>query len=329
MSGGDDQAALPGLRLVGSALPALRPMTPTRRRLVDASAAIRDDRPSSVVYQHTVLCQTCLPYRDPGDQVRVWDRENGRVALRVRAGEARSPAGEWIDVGLPFGPKPRLILGHLNTQAILRQSAAIEVEDSLTAFVRRIGLETHGRNVRTIKDQLARLAAADLRFGVPTSDDTVTTYKGQIVKEFSLWFAKDERQRVLWPTAVTLDRDYFETLLQHAVPLDERALGALSHSAMALDLYAWLAQRLHRVDPRAASFVAWERLRQQFGFGYANMRKFKQVFRTALHQVAAVYPAARLSMDGRGMTLRNSPPPVTRRLVPVIKGTPPNQSDRA
>jgi hypothetical protein len=314
----DDQPSLPGFRPVASALPALRPMSQTRQRLVEASTAIRDDRPSSVVYQHTVLCQTCLPYRNPGDNVRVWDRENGRVALRVRAGEARHPQGGWVDVGLPYGPKPRLILGYLNTQAILQQSPSIEVEDSLTAFVRRIGLETHGRNLRIIKDQLARLAAADLRFGVPTSDETVTTYKGQIVREFSLWFAKDERQRVLWPTAVTLDRDYFETLLQHAVPLDERALGALSHSAMALDIYAWLAQRLHRVDPRGGAFVAWERVRQQFGFGYADMRKFKQVFRIALDQVQAVYPAAKLTMDGRGMILRNSPPPVLRRLVRII-----------
>ena len=89
---------------------------------------------------------------------------------------------------------------------------------------------------------------------------------------------------------------------------------------MALDVYAWLAQRLHRVDPREGTFIAWERLRQQFGFGYASMRKFKQVFRTALGQVIAVYPAARLALDGRGMTLRHSPPPVLRRLVSVTGG---------
>jgi hypothetical protein len=316
----DEQAELPGFKVVASLSPAVpvRPLSQTVRRILGAGVAIRDDHARSIIYQHTVLCQTCLPYRNPGDDVRVWDRENGRVALRVRAGEARLPEGGWIDVGLPFGPKPRLILGYLNTQAILQQNPGIEVEDSLTAFVRRIGLDTHGRNLRVIKDQLARLAAADLRFGIPTSNETVTTYKGQIVREFSLWFAKDDRQRVLWPTVVTLDKEYFETLLQHAVPLDERALGALSHSAMALDVYAWLAQRLHRVDPRAGAFVAWERLRQQFGFGYANMRKFKQVFRTTLGQVTAVYPTARITMDGRGMMLRNSPPPVLRRHVRII-----------
>lgn len=314
----DDQSDLPGFKTLGNVLPTVKPVSQTRQRMVDAAAAIRDDHPRSIVFQHTVLCQTCLPYRDPGNHVRVWDRENGRIALRIRAGEARHPEHGWIEVGLPFGPKPRLILGYLNTQAILRQSATIEAEDSLTAFVKRIGLDTHGRNLRTIKDQLARLAAADLRFGVPTSEEHVTTYKGQIVTEFDLWFARDERQRVLWPTTVTLDPQYFESLLRHAVPLDERALGALSHSAMALDIYAWLAQRLHRIHPRESAFIAWELLRQQFGFGYANMRKFRQVFRTALDQVTAVYPAARLSLDVRGMTLRHSPPPVLRRFVRSI-----------
>jgi hypothetical protein len=33
-------------------------------------------------------------------------------------------------MGLPYGPKPRLILSYLNTQAILLKSPLIEAEDS-------------------------------------------------------------------------------------------------------------------------------------------------------------------------------------------------------
>lgn len=51
----------------------------------------------------------------------------------------------------------------------------------------------------------------------------------------------------LWTSTIHLNGKYFASLKKHAVPLDERALAALSHSAMALDIYAWLAQRLHRV----------------------------------------------------------------------------------
>src|SRR5262249_57150725 len=44
---------------------------------------------------------------------------------------------EVVDVGLPFGPKPRLVLYHLNAEALRTRSPVIEMEDSLTAFVKR------------------------------------------------------------------------------------------------------------------------------------------------------------------------------------------------
>lgn len=311
----DSQAALPGFQPLSASLPSVRPPSATQMRVLQAAISIDQEKPQSIVYQHTVLCQTCLPYRDPGDQVRTWDRDNGHIALRLKAGEALHPEKGWIDIGLPFGPKPRLILCYLNTQALLNKSPLVEVQDSLTAFVKRVGLDAGGRNIRIVKDQLARLSAADLRFGVPSaSGEHTRTFKGQIISEFDLWFPKNENQRVLWPTSVQLSRDYFESLMAHAVPLDERALGALAHSAMALDLYAWLAQRLHRVHPRENAFIGWVALKAQFGTGYASLTKFRQVFRVALEQVRSVYPDARLGLDSGGITLRNSPPPVARRL---------------
>jgi hypothetical protein len=126
-----------------------------------------------------VLCQTSLPYRDPGNEVRLWSRKNGYVRLEVQAGRAYDGrTDEFVDVGLPFGPKPRLVLYHLNAEALRNQSPEIELEDSLTAFVKRtLGLDAHGRNIRVVKAQLARLSAADFRIGVST-DDRSTTLKG-------------------------------------------------------------------------------------------------------------------------------------------------------
>jgi len=68
-----------------------------------------------------------------------------------------------------------------------------------------------------------------------------------IVQAFDLWFPKNENQRILWSSMVRLSEEYFRTLCAHAVPLDERAFANLSNSAMGLDIYMWLAQRLHRV----------------------------------------------------------------------------------
>lgn len=310
----DDQHSLFG------DLPALRPLSRIEQRLVRSSAEIEADDPDTILFQHTVFCQTGLPYRNPGNDVRIWDRENGLAALRMRAGEARHPMAGWVELGLPFGPKPRLILAYLNAEAIRTGSPIVEVEDSLSAFVQRIGLSRDGRSIRAVKDQLSRLAAAEIRLALTYGESQGRQVQAHIVGEFDLWFPKqDDRQRVLWPTTVTLDPRYFESLQRHAVPLDERAVAALSHSAMGLDIYAWLAQRLHRVSPAKPAFIPWTAIKDQFGWHYGRMDKFKAVFRQTLGMVLSQYRGARLELDDRGMTLRNSPPPVKGRMVLISK----------
>jgi len=305
----DDQHSLFG------DLPTLRPLSRVEQRLVRSSAEIEADDPDTILFQHTVFCQTGLPYRNPGNGVRIWNRKQGAAHLEVAAGRAFRPhADDFIDVGLPFGPKPRLILAYLNAAALRSGSPEIEVEDSLTAFVKRLGLVSKGRNMLLIKDQLSRLSAAQIRLAV-TYGDQARQIQAHVVSGFDLWFPKDHRQKVLWPSTVSLSLDYFESLQHHAVPLDERAIAALSHSAMALDIYAWLAQRLHRVSPGKSAFIPWTALKDQFGWHYGRMDNFKRVFRQTLDMVLSQYRGTRLELDGRGMALRNSPPPVKARMV--------------
>jgi len=99
------------------------------------------------------------------------------------------------------------------------------------------------------------------------------------------------------------------------VPLNEADLAALAHTAMGLDIYAWLAQRLHRIDPGNPAFIPWSSLKEQFGPEYGRMDNFKRFFRKTLAQVQQRYRTARIELDNRGMTARNSPPPIARRLM--------------
>jgi Plasmid encoded RepA protein len=307
--------------IVESGVPARQPLSRIQQRLIQSAGEIAQEDPTSVLYQHTVFCQTGLPYRDPGAAVAVWDRTQGHVSLRIRAGEVADNGGVWRSVGLPFGPKPRLILAHLNAEALRTGMPEVEVEGSLTAFVRRIGLPAKGKNMRIVKDQLARLAAAEIRLSVRFGAEAEhrRQVNAHIVSGFDLWFPKDSRQRVLWPSTVRLSLDYFESLQHHAVPLDERALSALSHNAMALDVYCWLAQRLHRINPARPAFIPWTALRDQFGCHYAAMFKFRQVFRLTLDLVHSQYQAACLQVDRRGLTLGHSPPPVKARTRLIAK----------
>ena len=312
--------------------------TPIQNRLLEAAARYAQEQDDqSVLYQHSVFCQTCLPYRDPGDDVRIWERSNGRAHLKVLAGEALHPKEErFVELGLPFGPKSRMLLMHINQRALIAQSPMIEVEDSLTQFVGKVlKLDPKGRNIRAVKDQLSRLAAASIRLGIVRDGQSITV-NSNIVSAFDLWFPKDERQRVLWPSTVSLSLDYFQSLMNQAVPVDEAHIAALSHSSLALDIYSWLAQRLHRIPMEKPQAVSWMALHAQFGQGYNPERldKFRQVFRVALKEVLTVYSAARVRDDeakpahrkiqngkmlwredaAKGLKLFHSAPPVRKLL---------------
>ena len=58
------------------------------------------------------------------------------------------------------------MLIHLATEAVRTGSPVVDVEESMTAFARSLGMETNGQQLRSLKDQLARLAAATVRMGV-------------------------------------------------------------------------------------------------------------------------------------------------------------------
>src|SRR5437660_596931 len=74
------------------------------------------------------------------------------------------------------------------------------------------------------------------------------TVDAKPIEQFDAWLHPTGSQRTLWPGTLTLSGRFFETLLEHAVPLDKRALSALQHSALALDAYTWLAHRLCRIN---------------------------------------------------------------------------------
>jgi hypothetical protein len=293
-------------------------LSPTQRKRLDAAAAIMDSRPERIDFLHTVQCQCGIPYVNPGDAVREWERNQGLATLRMEAGSAYDPAAKtFVNLGLPYGEKPRLVLIHLATEAIRTGSPVVDVEDSMTAFARALGLSINGPHLRHLKDQLSRLASATVRMGMLEGGRAVQV-NTQIVSAFDLWYPAEPGQRVLWPSTVRLSAEYFASLERHAVPLDRRAVGALAGSALALDVYTWLAQRLHRVPAGKPQFVPWSGVYDQFGQGYARVRDFRRRFLGTLRQVHAVYPQARFSADDRGLTLEHSPPPVAARPDPLL-----------
>lgn len=312
-----------GMQRVGDILkngPAhLRPPTPTQMRMIDAAVEIKGKAPevnkNEIAYHHTVFCQTALPYREVED--RVWERSNGYVQISVEAGRTFNPdENKWVELPLPFGPKARVIMIHLDTQAVVKQSRLVDIQNSMTAFVKTLqGRDPTGPELKKYRQQSAAISNSTFRLFATDEKGVSRQANVPIVSGFELWYPKDERQHTLWPSYVELSEKYYETLIRHAVPLDHRAIAALQHNALALDIYKWLSQRLCRVDAKRPYTLAWPLVQAQFGQGYAELRFFRRVFLKTLKLVLIQYPAARVEATPRGVLLYHSRPPVAPKMI--------------
>ena len=164
-----------------------RALSPVKRRVIESSVKIRGELPDEVIYQHSVFCQTVLPYRDPGPDVRKWERQQGNARLQMNAGEVDDKRQQkFVPVGLPYGPTARLILCHLNTAALQTQNRIIDVDGSMTAFIRRLyGQPRHGRQIHQFKEQLIRLVGCIIRIAYDLGDHAVQV-NSNIVTAFDL-----------------------------------------------------------------------------------------------------------------------------------------------
>ena len=298
---------------------------PVQDRIITNAVEIRNNMAQieNAMFQHSVLCQTFLPYRNPGDDVTLWERQDGKTSLTIQCLKKKHPAtGEYVTIGLPYGTKARLILAFINSQAIITQSPIIDVSDSMTAFARGLGIANTGRNMGEVKNQLARIASSILSLSYQVSETKTNNADFKLVRLYDLDFSKDERQTVLWTSQIELDPGYFRNLAEHAIPLDIRAVKPLAHNAMALDVYAWLAQRLHRV--KDVQFITWKAMKDQFGQGYDRMADFKTQFRKVLAVVKLVYREAKITeAHNEGFHLFNSPSPIPKnKTIHLLQGIP-------
>ena len=291
------------------------PPTALQRKIVDASLTIADLAPDRPEYLHAVLCQVGLPRSR--QEKRVFQRASGNTSLLLEAGQRSIGRNQWQECPLPYGAQPRLVLYHLCSEAVRTQSNVVDVGGSIREFLRRVGINFSGQTFNRFKEQMTALACCRMTLAYAAPNGRLSQMQATPISSFDAWLHPDPAQSAFWPDTIHLHPDFFNTLLEHAVPLDPRAIGELQHSALALDAYTWLAHRLCRVRKADGVKLAWENLRQQFGQEYACAKDFKKEFRPALLKVCAVYPDARISDEAGGIRLFSSPAPVPKSQVLV------------
>lgn len=283
------------------------------RKISLAASTIGDVECTEPEFLHSVLCQVSLP-RNPTKE-RVFVRTSGAVSVQLKAGDYFNGIA-WTPQPLPSGTRPRLVLIHACSEAVRTQSPNVEIGDSVSDFLRQLNVDTDGRTMKYFRREMMALSVCEMSIAWRSGDEIVQT-KAPPIRRFNAWMVDDGQQRCMWPGQMKLDSEFFESLLEHAVPLDPRAISSLKTSSLALDAYTWLAHRLCRIRQSNGVMVSWANLHQQFGQEYASVKKFKERFLHSLGQAAAVYKAARIEQVRGGLRLKPSPPPIARKGVVV------------
>ena len=79
-----DELEIPGLAPAAAAPARLKPLGQIKRRLIQGSGELQECETDSIVYQHSVLCQTVMPYRNPRGVHTVMEPEARRRMSRNR-----------------------------------------------------------------------------------------------------------------------------------------------------------------------------------------------------------------------------------------------------
>jgi hypothetical protein len=283
------------------------------RRPVDVAASYMADEDSGIGFIYSGLCQAALPHKRL-PSTTAWQITSDHITLVVDPGSKPGANNTPEPVGVPYGSRARLIMLYLQSEAMRTESRQVHLGRSMREWLKRMGVPIGGKSMLMIRDQAERISWCRLSFNFSASRGTQVRHR-TIVDDALFLDANDSVQASLFLETAKLSEFFFDELQRHSVPLEDAAIRAISNNSMALDLYAWLAFRLHAL--KAPTPVSWVALKGQFGSGFKSLHHFEAYFIDNLKLALAVYRDARIEVTERGVTLIPSRPPVAPRQVAV------------
>ncbi|MFL5284848.1 MAG: replication protein RepA [Rhodopila sp.] len=286
------------------------------RRAVEAAAAYLADEDTGIGFLYSGWCQAALPHRKLADDDE-WQIRSDHVNMLVQPGLRTTNIGRAEKIGVPYGSRARLIMIYVQSEALRTRSREVSLGRSMNQWLGRMGIPLGGKSIHSIRDQAERISRCSFTFDGKGARSTgiarMTIFDRAIFTDID----DVPGQGNLFPQVAKLSEQFFQQLTDHPVPLEEAAVRAISNNSMALDLYAWLAYRLHAL--KGPTPVSWTALKGQFGAGFDAMRNFRTTFLDNLRLALAVYRYAKVEVTNRGVDLYPSRPPVSPKTIVAVR----------
>ena len=280
------------------------------RRVVEAAAAYMAVEDGEIGFLYSGWAQSGLPHKRLADNAS-WQVRTDHVSLVVQPGLRHTLTGDPIAVGVPYGSRARLICLFLQSEALRTNSREVELGRSLHSWLKKLDISIGGKSMAAVRDQAERISRCRMSFQIRQGSRTGLV--NQNILDTAMFVDDDSTQGSLFVERAKLSELFFEQLKRHPVPIEEAAIKSISNNSMAIDVYCWLAYRLHALT--VPTPISWKALHAQFGNGIARIDKFRQCFKDTLDLALSVYPEAKVEVEGRGVTLKPSRPPVSPKVV--------------
>jgi hypothetical protein len=271
--------------------------------VIEAAYQVLSDDAEKMGFTYSGFALTSLPHKPQTELT--WKRDGHNLTMLIQSGVDR--AGKPL--GLPYGSYARFILLFLQSEAIRTSSREIELGRSMRVWLGCMGLSIGGMTYKKVNEQARRISGCTLTFYADRQGAQIKSRGGFVKTEITMNNVVDD-QPLLWQDRVLLDEDFFRALREHPVPVSESALRAIGPRSMVIDVYIWLAYRLHALKRDIE--VGWPALFAQFGAGFGTIRRFRQHFLECLALALAAYPEALVAIGERGVILRQSRPAIPK-----------------
>ncbi len=257
------------------------------------------------------LVQATLPHKNPGD-IPVWSRKNGSLMMSIQPGV---DIKKGKSIGYPYGTLPRLLLFWITTEAVRTQNPRIELGESLSSFMEKLGLDSSRGGKRSdakrLREQMIRLFQSTISFDQSTTGKKAWLNMQIAPKGVLWWDEKQPEQSSLWGSWIQLGEDFFKAITASPVPVDIRALKVLKNSPLALDLYAWATYTAYQTQQTGKErSISWGQLHEQFGAEYNTIKNFSAKAWKAFSKVQLVYPNLNIQRVPGGIKILRSTPSI-------------------
>jgi hypothetical protein len=278
-------------------------VTKHERMVIEAAYQVLSDDAEKMGFTYSGFALTSLPHKPQTELV--WKRDGHNLTMLVESGRDRNGK----PLGLPYGSYARFILLFLQSEAIRTGSRDIELGRSMRVWLATMALSIGGTTYKLVNEQARRISGCSLTFFADRAGAQIKSRGGFVKTEITMTNVIGD-QPSLWQDRVLLDEDFFRALREHPVPLSESALRAIGPRSMVIDVYIWLAYRLHALHRDVD--VGWPSLHAQFGAGFGRLRRFRGHFIECLGLALAAYPEARVHVSDNGVILCPSRPPIAK-----------------